>query len=48
MFSGVGAHHQNGVAEHSTRTVTQWAQSMLFHSILHWPEVADLKLGLLR
>jgi hypothetical protein len=43
-FSGVGAHHQNGVAERSIRTVTQWARTMLLHSILHWSEVADLKL----
>jgi hypothetical protein len=43
-FSGVGAHHQNGVAELSIRTVTQWARSMLLHSILHWLEVAELKL----
>jgi hypothetical protein len=43
-FSGVGAHHQNGVEERSIRTVTQWARAMLLHSILHWPEVADLKL----
>jgi hypothetical protein len=44
MFSGVGAHHENGVAERSIRTVTQWARAMLLHSILHWPEVANLKL----
>jgi hypothetical protein len=43
-FSGVGANHQNGVAERSIWTVTQWARAMLLHSSLHWPEVADLKL----
>jgi hypothetical protein len=43
-FSGVGANHQNGVAERSIRIFTQWARAMLIHSILHWPEVADLKL----
>jgi hypothetical protein len=34
-FSGVGAHHKNGVAERSIRMVTQWAREMLLHSILH-------------
>jgi hypothetical protein len=43
-FSGVGAHHKNGVAERSIRTVTQWAHPMLLHLILHLPEVTDLKL----
>jgi hypothetical protein len=36
-YYGLGAHHQNGVAEHSIWTITQWACSMLLHSILHWP-----------
>jgi transposase InsO family protein len=43
-FSGVGAHHQNGVAENAIRTVTRWARAMLLHSIIHWPEQADPKL----
>jgi hypothetical protein len=34
-FSGVGAHHQNRVAERSIRTVTQRARVMLLHSFLH-------------
>ena len=40
-FSGVGAHHQNGVAENAIKTVTGWARAMLLHSIIHWPEQAD-------
>ena len=39
-FSGVGAHHQNGVAERSIRTVTSWARTMMLHAVLHWPEHA--------
>jgi hypothetical protein len=39
-YSGVGAHHQNGVAERSIRTVTTWARAMMLHSIIHWPAEA--------
>jgi hypothetical protein len=40
-FSGVGAHHQNGVAERSIRTVTQMARAMLLHLAHLWPDQAD-------
>jgi hypothetical protein len=43
-FSGVGAHHQNGVAERAIQTVTQWARSMLLHQALHWPDQTQLDL----
>ena len=33
-FSGVGAHHQNDVAERSIRTIVQLARAMLLHSTL--------------
>ena len=37
-FSGVGAHHQNGVAERAQSTVMSWTRSQLLHQLLHWPE----------
>ena len=40
-FSGVGAHHQNGVAERYIQTLTQWARAMMIHAHLHWPEEVD-------
>jgi hypothetical protein len=43
-FSGVGAHHQNGVAERTIQTVSSLARNMLLHMSLHWPEQADLEL----
>lgn len=44
LYSGVGAHHQNGVAERSIRTVSESARSMLIHAALHWPEQVETKL----
>ena len=43
-FSGVGAHHQNAVAERGIQTVTKWARTMLLHQVIHWPDQADLHL----
>ena len=43
-FSGVGAHHQNGVAERSIRAIVQLARAVLLHSTLMWPDQANLKL----
>ena len=42
-FSGSGAHHQNGIAKQAIRTVVEWAQTIILHAALHWPEEADLK-----
>jgi hypothetical protein len=43
-FSGVGAKHQNGIAERTIQTISTWARAMLLHSVLHWPDAANLEL----
>ena len=40
-FAGAGAHHHNGVAERAIRTVMSIARTMMLHSAIHWPEMAD-------
>jgi hypothetical protein len=40
-FSGAGAHHQNGHADRAIRTVMSIARTMMLHSAIHWPDVAD-------
>jgi hypothetical protein len=42
-FSGVSAHHQNGVAKCVIQKVSLLARTMLLHMSLHWPEQADLE-----
>eukprot|EP00957_Ditylum_brightwellii_P052894 4010416-Ditylum_brightwellii.AAC.1 len=36
-FSGVGAAHQNGIAEHNMKTTLYLARALLIHSALCWP-----------
>jgi hypothetical protein len=43
-FSGVGAHHQNGIAEHRIRNLTESARSMILHAIHHWPQAITANL----
>ena len=43
-FSGVGAHHQNGVAERAIRTVVTKARTMLLHAQLRWPDQTPVDL----
>ena len=43
-FSGVGAHHQNGVAERNIGTIMRMARTMMLHAAVQWPEVADASL----
>eukprot|EP00978_Attheya_sp_CCMP212_P003597 scaffold7531_cov66-Attheya_sp.AAC.4 len=40
-YSGVGAHHQNAVAERAIQTVTYWARAMLVDQMIHWPNEGD-------
>jgi hypothetical protein len=43
-FSGIRAHHQNGVAKSLVHTIIKRARIMLLHAILHWPNEVDLDL----
>ncbi|KAI2510752.1 hypothetical protein MHU86_3700 [Fragilaria crotonensis] len=43
-FAGVGAHHHNGNAERSIQTIMSIARTMMLHSAIHWPDVADASL----
>ena len=45
-FSGVGAKHQNAMAERAIQTVTYMARTFMVHVSLHWSErgVDDLAL----
>jgi hypothetical protein len=43
-YSGVGAHHQNGVAEQAIQTVVERARAMMIHVALHWPNEAHTDL----
>ena len=37
-FCGVGAHHQNGVAENTIKQLTLTARTLLLHAQRYWPE----------
>ena len=43
-YSGIGAHHHNGIAERGIRTVSTCARTMLLHAMIHWPEETELNL----
>ena len=43
-FCGVGAHHQNGIAEQMIQTLTSAARAMLVHALSVWPEAITVSL----
>lgn len=47
-FSGVGAHHQNCVAERAIKTTMELARAVLLHAALMWSDAFDDVCGPLR
>ena len=43
-FAGVGAHHQNGVAENKIRQLQSQARTMLIHASKRWPTAVEANL----
>jgi hypothetical protein len=43
-FCGVGAHHQNGIAEKRIRDLTEHARTMLIHATHRWPRAVNAHL----
>jgi len=43
-FCGVGAHHQNGIAEQMIKEITLLARTLLLHAQRHWPEYITIML----
>jgi Reverse transcriptase (RNA-dependent DNA polymerase)/GAG-pre-integrase domain len=43
-FAGVGAHHQNGVAERAIQTIMGMSRTMMLHAAIKWPDTCDLSL----
>ena len=43
-FCGVGAHHQNGVAEASVKKHTLKARTLLLHAKRYWPAAISIML----
>ena len=37
-FSGVGAHHQNGIAERGVQSILTKARTLVIHAAIHWPD----------
>ena len=43
-YCGTNAHHQNGVAERSIRTISNMARAHILHAAAHWPNGIDSSL----
>ena len=43
-YSGVGAHHHNGVAERAIMTISNMSRTMMLHAAICWPDMADSSL----
>ena len=43
-FCGVGAHHQNGIAERYIRTMVEKARTVLLNAHARWPDMIDMEL----
>ena len=43
-FSGVGAHHQNGIAERAIQSILSKAQTILMHAAIRWPSMVETNL----
>jgi len=42
--SGVGAHHQNGLAEHAIKNIQDMMQTVMVHVSVHWLDKYDVHL----
>ena len=43
-YAGVGAHHQNGIAEQSIGSIMSMARTMMLHAAIRWPDASDATL----
>ena len=43
-LSGVGAHHQNGIAERAIQSILSKAQTILMHAAIRWPSMVEMNL----
>ena len=43
-YSGVGAHHHNGVAERAIQTISNMSRTMMLHAGIHWPDLVNSSL----
>ena len=43
-FSGVGAHHQNGIAERGIQSILTKARTLHIHAAIQWPDATDKSL----